>query len=684
MKNLCLAFILMIACPAILMTCGKDQVDLSQPPVPEKPPIESPDFKNTVFLFFNTHLDVGFTDLASKVAAQYMNDIPAAIKLINTLRQANGGREGYVWTMDNWVLSEFLDKASPSQIAELETAIRRGDVVWNGMPYTTQSEALSAEIFETMLNQFQLLDEKYGKKTLAVHFCDVPGQTAAIISPLRKAGIRLIHSGLNRSTNMYEIPHSDAYPDICRWQDPNGETILLLRARAYSHDIVLPDGNILSMNVKNENLGPHTETQVKAIYANLKKKYPGKRILATDLNQVAQMLVKIESKFPVLTSEVGDTWIHGIGSAPAKMARLRAISRLYRTWLASGRVNPKDPQLVKFAIRLGLVGEHTWSVDCGRYLMNESPDKYNAATFQPLQATNACPEFVFCEKSWKEEEEYITQAIALLPEPLRIEANQAIEETDQVPAYQVVGTKIPANISEEGALHWPASGGNEVQCGLFTLQTLSFTDFRTWTNSMMSGTGAKKGMNGSEAISASIHPSVSKANVVTENGSRKVVCEMVLPVSEINPLLYPAKIYTEYNIAADNRCVDIRLTLIDKPANRMAEELWVSFVPQNIVAIKVQKMGQMFDVSQVTPGGNARLMGMDQYVDVVTSQGTFRITNFDVPLVLAGDRENMSYQIASDVTKGVHFMLFNNLWGTNYPMWWSGSQSFRFRIEKLF
>jgi len=36
-----------------------------------------------------------------------------------------------------------------------------------------------------------------------------------------------------------------------------------------------------------------------------------------------------------------------------------------------------------------------------------------------------------------------------------------------------------------------------------------------------------------------------------------------------------------------------------------------------------------------------------------------------------------------DLKQGVHFCLFNNLWGTNFTMWWGGSITYRFTVEKL-
>ena len=33
-----------------------------------------------------------------------------------------------------------------------------------------------------------------------------------------------------------------------------------------------------------------------------------------------------------------------------------------------------------------------------------------------------------------------------------------------------------------------------------------------------------------------------------------------------------------------------------------------------------------------------------------------------------------------DLTQGVRVNLYNNKWGTNFPMWWEGSVAFRFIV----
>ena len=64
-----------------------------------------------VHLIFKTHLDVGFTNLASKVIKTYMEEfIPGALSLSENLRQKNQ-KDRFVWTTGSWLIYEFLEKA---------------------------------------------------------------------------------------------------------------------------------------------------------------------------------------------------------------------------------------------------------------------------------------------------------------------------------------------------------------------------------------------------------------------------------------------------------------------------------------------------------------------------------------------------------------------------------------------
>ena len=176
----------------------------------------NPDIKK-VHIIFKTHLDIGFTDLSSVVERRYIeNFIPKAIDLAEQLREA-GGEERYVWTTGSWVIASYLEQASKKEVRRLEEAIERGDIVWNAMPYTTMTEVMTKDHLRTILRLSELLDKRFGKKTVAAKMTDVPGHTRGIIPVFQDAGIKMLHIGVNKQSYAPEVP------EISRWRDPPRE-----------------------------------------------------------------------------------------------------------------------------------------------------------------------------------------------------------------------------------------------------------------------------------------------------------------------------------------------------------------------------------------------------------------------------------------------------------------------------
>ena len=180
-----------------------------------------------VYVVFKTHLDVGFTDLSSVVTQRYITEfIPKALDVSEKLRAENAS-EKYVWTTGAWLIWKYLHTASPEEVKRLEAAIGRGDIVWNSVPYTVESESMNLDLFETSLLLSHKLDEKYGKKTIAAKMTDVPGHTRSIVSPMSRAGIRFLHIGVNPACPIPNVP------EFCRWRDTDGSELILVYQQDY-------------------------------------------------------------------------------------------------------------------------------------------------------------------------------------------------------------------------------------------------------------------------------------------------------------------------------------------------------------------------------------------------------------------------------------------------------------------
>ena len=98
---------------------------------------------------------------------------------------------------------------------------------------------------------------------------DVPGHTRSIVAPMSRAGIRFLHIGVNPACPIPSVP------EFCRWKDTDGSELILVYQQDYGSENVLPDGkSVISINFTGDNHGPHSYEKVKAIYADLHKRYP--------------------------------------------------------------------------------------------------------------------------------------------------------------------------------------------------------------------------------------------------------------------------------------------------------------------------------------------------------------------------------------------------------------------------
>lgn len=633
-----------------------------------------------VLVIFKTHLDIGFTDLSSKVEQRYIDHyIPKAIEVARRLRE-EGGDERYVWTTGAWLVDAYLRQATPEAAAELEEAIRHGDIAWNGVPYTVESESMNRALFEGILRLSQRLDARFGKHTSAAKMTDVPGHTRSIVPLLSEAGIGFLHVGTNPAVSVPDVP------PVCRWRDPaTGREIILMYQGSYGDTMLLPDGRTaVSINLTGDNHGPHSIEEVHRIFASLRERYPSARIVAASLNDVAAALEPMRADLPVVTSEIGDTWIYGYGSAPLRMARFRELGRLYDGWIRQGRLAPDSDAAIDFAVRLGMIAEHTWGADVKTHLRNW--DKYD---FDSFTAARTQPEFRFMEESWRELDDNIDRAVELLPAPLREEAREALKHIGKVDRHPVTGNDSDRKLDAAGRYAFETKG---VKCllGGITYQSFSNDDYTRFQDAYLTShvqwaieDNGKPGLDRSPARSATIEARVAKSSVERSREGRRIHTEMAFPEdARIDPRVLPEAVRCQWEIARDGRSVAWTVDLIGKPANRMPEAYWVSIRPEELLSVVAEKTGGRVDLLDVVPGGNRQMHGIDRYVDLVTRRGTLRITSPDALLAVVGECNALNYSTRQpDLRQGVHFCLYDNLWGTNFSMWWGGDMRYRFRAE---
>ena len=188
-----------------------------------------------VLIIFKTHLDIGFTDFAANVKKKYFEEfIPNAVKVSEELDKI-GGEAQFKWTTGSWLIYEYLKNVDGEARDRLVKAIGNSGICWHGLPFTTHTELMSRELFEYGLSLSQRLDSEFDKKTIAAKMTDVPGHTKAIIPLLKKAGIEMLHIGVNPASAVPDVPQ------IFRWQADSGEMINVIYSGDYGELTTLGD-----------------------------------------------------------------------------------------------------------------------------------------------------------------------------------------------------------------------------------------------------------------------------------------------------------------------------------------------------------------------------------------------------------------------------------------------------------
>ena len=114
----------------------------------------------------------------------------------------------------------------------------------------------------------------------------------------------------------------------------------------------------------------------------------------------------------------------------------------------------------------------------------------------------------------------------------------------------------------------------------------------------------------------------------------------------------------------------------DKPALRIPEALWLGFCPtQPLTAI--EKLGGMIDPLDVVSNGGREL----HCTEGLLRFGDISLHTLDAPLLAIEKPACYAfYDKNPDTRKGIWVNLFNNQWGTNFPMWNEGDARFRFAL----
>lgn len=633
----------------------------------------------TIHLVFKTHLDIGFTDHAARVRKQYHEQfIPHAIATGARFYAEDPGAPAFIWTTGAWLIWDHLNSQPADKVRQLEQAIERGLIVWHGLPFTTHTELMSPAMFRAGLSYAAELDQRFGRTTTAAKMTDVPGHTLGMVPLLAEAGIRFLHLGVNTASPVPDVP------PIFRWRAPGGEEVVVMYQASYgATDFPAGDDVGLSFAHTNDNIGPQSVGQTVEALRHMHHANPDAEIKASTLDAFGDQMWARRENFPLVTEEIGDSWIHGTATDPIKLSRYRALSRVYDGW-----IDAPTPERRAFGRGLTMVAEHTWGVDIKTYLRDETA--WDRADFEAARKQDY--RFAYAEQSWAEQRAYLATAMENLVAGDRAEADAALAELDEIvpakPDTLSAGTHIT---SGDWSAELDATSGDIIRITApdgrvieghkgrliaYRHESYDWHELQKHLDSYLQhrdewaildhdkpGLGAAK-----TARTAQFAPQ--------HRGVAGGIAWCQMPEDGHAALGAPRSV--NYRLRAlDADRVEVTLGLHDKPANRMPEAGFLSFTPDGSDRWELRKMGLWHESANIVRRGGGQLQAVE-----AARSGRLMIEPMDSMLVSPEGAPFIPFQPERpDFSAGLRFNLYNNKWGTNFPMWWEGSVAFRFVVQ---
>jgi hypothetical protein len=676
-----------------------------QTPTATTPP-PSPEIKR-VLVVFKCHFDAGFIDTQANVVHRYFNEFfPKAIETAEQLSRSNSpDHANYTWTTGSWLLYVYLEQASPEQRKKMEQAIQSGFIAWHALPFSWQTELMDQSLISGAIAISRSLDNRFGRKTTGAKMTDVPGHTRGIVSPLAGAGVKFLDIGVNDASTPAVLP------PLFRWQDPAGAQIVVSYHHHYGAIQIVPGSDLAyAIVMADDNAGPHSPEEIAATYLNLSTRFPNAEIRATDLTQIADAVHPHAASLPIVTQEIGDTWIHGIGSDPLKVARYRRLCGLRSRWIANGKFKAGDATDLRLLRNLLLEVEHTWGTDTKTWL---DFDNYLPADLTKMLDTK---NYKVVQSSWQEKRNDLFAAINSLPSDLKSDATQAVTglavtrpapiATSKISRLDLETRHFHVKFDEKtGAIHklthkatshdWAAP---DHPLALFTYQTLSQTDYAAFfKNYVISSEDwafkdfGKPNIQRYGAVSKIWMPTLVQREVAETAEGHKIRTRLEFRADQFaksDSLVAPAtawpkEVFVDFLVAKSVPTVEITVSWFGKLPTRMPEAMWFSFNPPlaDPKSCLMRKSGQQVSPLDVIEGGNRHMHATDE---ILIGQGDrgLSIETQDAPLVALGVQSPLYFtREQPQLGKGIHFNLFNNAWGTNYIMWYSEDMRFRFTVQ---
>lgn len=669
--------------------------------------------KGKVYVVSKSHLDMGYTDLAETVVNRYLTEfIPRAVKIA---REVNTGTKKFVWTIGSWLIEKGLEDKDEERAKALFKACERGDIVAHAMPFTVQSELMDERLLSEAVKKIKDLDAKFGRKTIAAKMTDVPGHTKGLVKILADNGIKFLHIGVNSSSAVPDVP------PCFRWRC-DGREIIVAYEGSYGKKVCVPGlDDMLVFDHSMDNCGPKSAEKVLKNFRRLQRKFKGYEVVAGTMDDFAEKLWDVKETLPVFEGEIGDSWIHGAASDPYKYGGLISLCRWREKLIKDGRTDTSEKWYKDFEDNLMCVAEHTSGLGILRCLKdydNYSRDNFEEARVKdkriPRYGIYALPVFkkaaercakkgVYSamEESWKEQRGYLDKAVKALPETLRKEAEEELKrlrpanlqisdnlkETDE---REFCFGKWSVSINDGGAPYRLACEDKELISGntlsLVEYVSLSKEDYAYWLNHYQRDLYKTF----TWAIPDFGRPKLGKAKYAkgrfaytvkkVYKGENTLAVEAVCEKLAYETLGMPEKVLAEYTFSEET--ISLKVSWFNKKANRLPEEIWLHLpFACDSKSVRYTKLGVEVSPFDIVRNGGINLSVAEGVSFISKGINCTAVCSQCAPVSLGSGKLLKYDNVPGDGSEGFSYLLYNNVWGTNYPLWYEDNAMFEWKIS---
>ena len=657
-----------------------------------------------IILVFKSHFDIGFTDLSENVIRNYGSK--TLREVIETCRATeNMGNLRYVWTMPSWPLRYIADHCEPELKPELDCLIRNGQIVWHALPFTSHTDCCAPEEYAAALQYARELSERYHKPyPIAGKMTDVPGHGLMLPELLSRTGIRFLHLGCNEFATPPDVPR------LFFWQSPQGGSVLTMYSKGGYGTSLLPPKDWpfpvwMALMHTQDNCGPQTADILTGLVEKARRAYPEAEIICGTMDDFCRELEQCDlSSVPVITDDLADTWIHGIGSYPEEVSELRRnrlharkLHQAYAKHLLSGGapIPEWDGLWQDYYEQTALFEEHTWGADVKTWLGADRV--YEKEDFLKARPTER---YRFMERSWNEQRERMSRASGALNQISRFLPPQPREEKRLNRLRYTETDDIAAVTSDRYRMCFNTKSG--------VIETVEDLKLQKTIMKSRNGHGVfsyqydRAGIEDVTEFLRKYGYRFTDWGILDYGRSRYPECEHLrfAPVYdgfEAMPDRILFRFHTEESSEQFGDCRTLTLTLTFPENGSIEAELKLCgkqaspFIEAGSFIIPLAEeshylLGRPCAVvdpeKQIIRCANHSFFCLESGVIAAGKSSALAVFPLDTPLLSIGSSGLYEYEpeFPKDRAPELWFSLFNNMWGTNFPQWIEGDFSCHFRI----